>query len=91
MAKMKFHAFIMYKPDPMGVPFLGIFIGGTNREDGKLAIPPGAQSLTLSGGRKTGTRVEMIDEAIRYLMAERQVAEEDALKRTSTPLVLRSQ
>ena len=85
---MKWHAFILYKPDPMGIPFLGLFIGGTTQAD--PIIPAGAQSLTLAGGVKTGSRVEMIDEAIRYLTAERAVSEADALQRTTTPLILRS-
>lgn len=88
---MKWHAFIMYKPDPTGIPFLGLFVGGTNLTDqDKLILPPGGQSLTVGDGRKLGSRVEMIDEMIRYLQAERLVAEADALKRTTTPLVLRS-
>lgn len=86
---MRWHAFIMYRPDPKGVPFLGVFIGGTTSVD--LQLPPGAQSLSGSGGKQVfDKRVDAIDEAIRYLTAERAVAEADALNRTSTPLIVRS-
>jgi hypothetical protein len=75
----QWHAFVMFNDDPEGQKVMGLYVCPTTKDNPRVPLTA-YRLLSTAGSVVFPTRKDCLDEAIRYLTAERTVDEADRLR-----------